>query len=76
MRKFRSRGEGFLAFFPFSKDPSDVFKSTTRELFGRLTQTLTGHGYTGEHYQHMQIPDMELWCKCSTSIGVPTFHSG
>ena len=44
--------------------PNDVFRSTPRELFGRLTQTLTGHGYTGEFYQRF-IPDETAWCRCT-----------
>ena len=44
--------------------PNDTFRSTPRELFGRLTQTLTGHGYTGEFYQRF-VPDETAWCRCT-----------
>ena len=54
--------------------PTDLFKQTTRELFARMTQTLTGHGYTGEYYQRMKL-DASPWCLCSSSLGAPVLHS-
>lgn len=72
------RSTGSLDFtytYPLSNTPSDLFKDTTRELFGRLTQTLTGHGYTGEFYAKFHIPDASPWCLCSSSIGAPVLHS-
>ena len=44
--------------------PNDFFRSTPRELFGRLTQTLTGHGYTGEYYRRF-VPLETAWCRCA-----------
>jgi ribonuclease HI len=44
--------------------PNDFFRSTPRELFGRLTQTLTGHGYTGEYYRRF-VPSETTWCRCT-----------
>ena len=44
--------------------PNDFFRSTPRELFGRLTQTLTGHGYTGEYYRRF-VPSETAWCRCT-----------
>ena len=44
--------------------PNDTFRSTPRELFGRLTQTLTGHGYTGEFYKRF-VPSETTWCRCT-----------
>lgn len=67
-----SHGERFVLYAaPCSFDPSGTFKDTTKELFGRLTQTLTGHGYTGEYYQHMHIPDTSPWFPCSSFPGAP-----
>lgn len=63
----------FTLNFPLSTTPTDIFKQTTRELFGRLS--LTGHGYTGEHYQRMNLPDASPWCTCSTTVGAPVFYS-
>lgn len=74
----RSRSSGSLDFaytYPLSSSPSNLFKETTRELFGRLSQTLTGHGYTREYYQKLRIPDTSPWCMCSTTVGAPVFHS-
>ena len=42
--------------------PNNVFCSTPCELFGRLTQTLTSHGYTGEFYQQFG-PSETAWCR-------------
>ena len=76
LRYRRSTGSLDFAYtYPLSATPSDLFKETTRELFGRLTQTLTGHGYTGEYYTKMHIPDASPWCLCSTIVEAPVFHS-
>lgn len=40
------------------------FKSTPHEIFGRITQILTGHGYTGEYYKRMHLEESP-WCPCS-----------
>lgn len=32
-------------------------------------QTVTGHGYTGDYYQRMRIPDTSPWCPCSSFPG-------
>ena len=60
-----SSGSRFVYRIPVSAAPSDVFKDTPKELFGRLTQTLSGHGYTGEYYLRMRIPNASPWCPCS-----------
>ena len=65
----------FAYTFPLSATPSELFKDTTRELFGRLTQTLTGHGYTGEYYSRFHIPNATPWCMCSLDAEVPILHS-
>ena len=73
----RLRSTGSMAFtpqYPISPTPSDLFKQTTRELFGRMTQTLTGHGYTGEYYRRMNL-DASYWCSCSVEMGAPVLHS-
>lgn len=36
--------------------PDKIMKETPLELSGRLNQTLTGHGYTGEYYHRPNIP--------------------
>ena len=46
--------------------PSDTFRSTPCELFSQLTQTLSGHGYTGEYYQRF-VPSETAWCRCTDS---------
>ena len=51
---------------PPKLSPNDTFRSTPRELFGRLTQTLSGHGYTGEYYQRF-VPSETAWCRCTDS---------
>ena len=55
--------------------PDNLFKTIPIELSGRLTQVLTGHAYTGEYYQRMNIPDKEheIYCDCDNEM--PTLHS-
>jgi ribonuclease HI len=47
----KTEGTKFLEVFPVTRIPTAFFRSTPREIFGRVTQTLTGHGYTGEYYK-------------------------
>ena len=47
---------------PHKSSPKDTFRSTPR--FGRLHQTLAGHGYTGEFYQ-LFVPTESTWCRCT-----------
>jgi hypothetical protein len=54
--------------------PNDVFKTTGRELFGRLTQASTGHGYLGEYYQCF-VPDETPWCFCTDEVYHPTLQT-
>ena len=78
LNKKRRRSTGSLDFafsYPLSDTPSDLFKETTKELFGRLTQTLTGHGYTGEFYSRFRITDASPWCLCSSTLGAPVLHT-
>jgi hypothetical protein len=42
--------------------PNEYFRPTPQELFGRLTQTLTGHGYTGDYYRRF-VPSETAWCR-------------
>ena len=67
-------GVAVTRFYPPKTTPTTIFKDTPREVFGRVTQTLSGHGYTGEYYARMRIPE-SLWCLCSTSDGAPVFNS-
>ena len=70
-----SKGMAFIKHFHQNLKPSDVFKDTLRELYGRVSQVLSGHGYTGEYYSQMNIPESP-WCPCSTSSGAPIFQTG
>jgi ribonuclease HI len=54
--------------------PNAVFKTTGRELFGRLTQASTGHGYLGEYYQRF-VPDETPWCFCTDEVFHPTLQT-
>ena len=64
-----SSGTEFLNHFPITRTPIPFFRSTDREIYGRVTQTLTGHGYTGEYYAK-RVPSESPWCPCS-SAGAP-----
>ena len=64
-----SSGTEFLDHFPITRTPIPFFRSTDREIYGRVTQTLTGHGYTGEYYVK-RVPSESPWCPCS-SAGAP-----
>ena len=55
--------------------PLDIFGDTPRELYGRVSQVLSRHGYTGEYYSRMNIPESP-WCPCLTSSGAPIFQTG
>ena len=70
-----SRGTAFINYYPPKPKPTNVFKNTSRELFARATQTLTGHGYTGEYYSRMKLENTKPWCLCSSSAGAPVFHT-
>lgn len=75
-QQYLSHGERFLLHGkPPATSPSEFFKDTTKELFGRFTQTLTGHGYTGEYYHRMKLPDTSPWCPCSSFPGARIFQT-
>jgi len=59
---------------PPSIAPNAIFRSTPRELFGRVVQTLTGHGFTGEYYQRF-VPTESPWCACSDEVTDPTLQT-
>ena len=59
---------------PPSTTVSPTFKHTPRELFGRLTQLLTGHGYIGDFYQRF-IPSESPWCTCTDEVTSPTLQT-
>ena len=69
-----SPGTAFIQHYHPNPRPSGIFKDTLREIYGRVTQALSGHGYTGEYYARMRIPEAP-WCLCSTSSGTPIFQS-
>jgi len=53
-----------------------IFRSTPRELFGRVVQTLTGQGYTGEYYQRFEfVPTESPWCSCSDEVTDPILQT-
>ena len=66
----KTEGTRFLNIFPISQTPSAFFLSTKREVYSRVAQTLTGHGYTGEYYKRFNLEESP-WCLCSESIGAP-----
>lgn len=60
--------------YPTRNLPTEVFKETSREVFSRVTQVLTGHGYIGSYYHRFNIPNTSPWCKCSVP-GAPVLHT-
>ncbi|CAK5263969.1 unnamed protein product [Mycena citricolor] len=54
---------------PPSTTPSQHFTELRgeRELYGRLIQCRTGHGYTGEFYQRFNIPE-DVDCPCGETV--------
>ena len=59
---------------PPSTSVSPIFRSTPREVFGRLTQCLTGHGYIGEYYMRV-VPSESPWCLCTDEVADPTLQT-
>ena len=59
---------------PPSIAPNAIFRSTPRELFGRVVQTLTGHGFTGEYYQRF-VPSESPWCSYSDEVTDPILQT-
>jgi hypothetical protein len=47
-----------------SLKPDLIFKTTPRELSGRLAQAMTGHCYSGGYYKRINIPN-PIHCDCS-----------
>ena len=50
--------------------PQQQFRSMPRELFGRITQIATGHGYFGEYYQRF-VPSCSPYCVCTDPTSPP-----
>ena len=71
--KSRSLGTRFINHYGVSPIPTTEFINTDCELFRRVTQTLSGHGYTGEYYSRMKL-DASPWCLCSATPGAPVLH--
>lgn len=68
----REKKEGRFAIsdmFPPSCKPTRHFRDLDgkRELFGRLVQARTGHGYTGEYYKQF-VPDEKTDCPCGEPL--------
>ena len=70
----KSGGFALADVVPPSIAPNKIFKNTPRELFGRVIQTVTGHGYTGEYYQHF-VPTESPWCTCTDEVTDPTLQT-
>ena len=45
-----------------------------RELFGRVTQISTGHGFFGEYYQRF-VPSCSPYCVCANPPAVPIIET-
>jgi hypothetical protein len=59
---------------PPSVKPNETFNATNRELYGRVTQALTGHGYIGEYYRRF-VPTESPWCLCSVESSPPVLQT-
>ena len=70
----KSGGFALADVVPPSIAPNKVFKNTTRELFGRVVQTVTSHGYTGEYYQRF-VQTESPWCTCTDEVSDPTLQT-
>ncbi|KAJ7471919.1 hypothetical protein FB451DRAFT_1251417 [Mycena latifolia] len=53
--------------FPPSLRPTPHFRTLKREIFGRVTQCRTGHGYTGEYYSTF-VPSEDIDCPCGEAF--------
>jgi hypothetical protein len=53
--------------FPPSLSPTERFRQTPREVFGRLIQCRTGHGYIGEYYSRF-VPAEDVDCPCGETF--------
>ena len=49
----KTEGTKFLDFLPITRITSAFFYNTPREIYGRITQILTGPGYIGDHYARL-----------------------
>ena len=57
-----------------SMTPDMPFESTPREIFRRITQIISRHGYLGEYYLtfvHSESP----WCSCTDEISNPVLQT-
>ena len=72
--KKSSPGTTFINHYYPNPNPSSIFLGTPREIYSKVSQTLSGHGYTREYFTKMKIPESP-WCLCSTSIGAPVYNT-
>jgi ribonuclease HI len=63
----RRGGFGDANRIPPKSKPTKLFKETSREVFGRIVQCRTGHGYIGEYYSRMHI-DEKIDCPCGEDV--------
>ena len=57
-----------------STTPDSDFDNTPREIFGRITQILSGHGYIGEYYLNF-VHSESPWCPCTDEVLNPTLQT-
>lgn len=72
--KKSSSGTAFINHYPPTTTPSTIFKKTPMEVLGRVSQMLSGRGYTGEYHARMRIPEYPQWL-CWTLAGDPFLNS-
>ena len=57
-----------------STSPDSDFDNILREIFGRITQIISGHGYLGEYYLNF-VHYESLWCPCTDKVSNPTLQT-
>jgi len=65
---------GAVDTIPPSTKVTTHFRNTPREVFGQITQLLTGHGYIGEYYMRF-VPSESPWCPCTDEVYHPTLQT-
>ena len=57
-----------------SMSPDAAFETTPREIFGRITQISSRHGYLGEYYLNFVFSESP-WCSCADEVSNPTLQT-
>ena len=63
------KGEGIP-----SVSPDAAFEATPREIFGRITQISSRHGYLGEYYLNF-VSSETPWCSCADEVSNPILQT-